>query len=103
MWMLELLWLLLVPFISGWVSVYLMSWGIRRALRNMGHDLAVVEDRLLRETKRRVAEERWSKDPAAPPADVDAAIAEIRKLAIGETDAKGWMQGKGGGVQRGPI
>ena len=98
MWMVDLLWLVMLPFAAGGGAVYLMSWGLRRALRNMQHDLAVVEDRLLREVKRRAAETRWSEEGAAPPADVEGAIKEIRRLAVGQVDDRGFLQGKEGGV-----
>jgi len=103
MWMLDVLWLVLVPLASGGGAVYLMSWGLRRALRNMQHDLAVVEDRLLREVKRRASETRWAEAGAAAPADVEEAVKEIRRLAVGQVDEQGWLHGKEGGVKRGVL
>lgn len=103
MWMLDVVWLVLIPLASGGGAVYLLSWGLRRALRNMQHDLAVVEDRLLREVKRRASETRWSEADKAPVPDVEEAVKEIRRLAVGQVDDQGWLHGKEGGVKRGLL
>jgi len=103
MGLLDALLLVALPVAAALGTLYLGSAYVRRELGQLRYDLAIVEDRLLREVKRRAAEARWNEEGAGPPADVNAAIAEIRKLAIGEQDSKGWLQGKEGGVQRGPV
>jgi len=103
MWIPGLILSVLLSFAAGWGGARLALWHFNRRLRDCQYDIAAVDDRLLREVKKRAAEERWSKEPAAPPADVDEAVKEIRGLVVGTVDEKGFLHGKEGGVRRGVL
>lgn len=102
MWMLDALVLVVLPVCAGVGGAFLGSWYVRLQIKRTQYDLAVLEDRFMREVKRRAAEARWTQ-PGEPPADVEAAVKELRALAIGEEDGKGFKQGKEGGVYRGTV
>ena len=75
---LSLLALLFVPAAGAIGGVALGWWFYRSAVRELQYGLAVAEDRLLREVKRRVAQDRWDKGQPEP-AELRALEGELTK------------------------
>lgn len=60
------------------IGLYLGSWYLRRAVRELQYGLAALEDRLVREVKRRAVRDRWDRegDQDLEPA---AAVEEMKR------------------------
>jgi hypothetical protein len=105
MWLLDALYLLLYvvgPLLGGLLGVVL---GGRLALRRvveLEYGLAALEERLVREVKKRAAEASVVARQEPPP-DVEDPIQQKLGIAVGTVDEKGWLHGKEGGVRRGVL
>jgi hypothetical protein len=105
MWLLDALYLLLYvvgPLLGALTGVV---FGGRLALyrvKELEYGLAALEERLIREVKKRAAEASVVARQEPPP-NVEEAVSEIRRLAVGTVDDQGWLHGKEGGVKRGVL
>ena len=87
------LWLLiLAPGASFLVGLYLGSWYLRREVRELQYGLADLEDRLLREVKRRAATMRWDAEgePAKLKDELESHLKGTGFLTPGEFVRKKW-------------
>lgn len=93
--------LVCLAIVGGYAGYRIGAWSVYRRLKDLALDLAAVEDRLLREAKRRGALERWEREEAKEAPTPAEAANELRNLIVGHDDG-GFIRGKEGGVYRGP-
>ncbi len=75
----ELIWILLAAsagLAAGCAGLYVGSTLLRRTIRELQYGLADLEDRLVREVKKRAAAARW--EQGEEPADLEAAKKELK-------------------------
>lgn len=75
----DVIWILLAlvaSLLSGGAGIYGASWLLRRQVRELQYGLADLEDRLVREVKKRAAAARW--EAGDEPPDLEAAKTELK-------------------------
>lgn len=80
------------------IGLYLGSWYLRRAVRELQYGLAALEDRLIREVKRRAVRDRWDREENQDVMDPAAAVAEMKaRLGPGFLSPVEFVKKKWGG------